>query len=399
MLSEKRILLGVTGGIAAYKAAELIRSFVKAGARVRVVMTESACRFITPMTLGTLSGGEVYTDTFQTTRDGEIPHIDLAYWADLVVVAPATANILGKIAGGMGDDLLSTTMLAVTAPVLLCPAMNSNMYANPAVQANIKKLSEMGYRVLDADSGDLACRTTGPGRLPDTADIVEAVETILAKKDLAGVRVLVTAGPTQEPLDPVRFITNHSSGKMGFALAQAARRRGADVTLVSGPVSLEAPPGVEVVPVQDARSMRDAVMSRLAGADVIIKAAAVSDYRPSETSLSKIKKSDETLTVTLERNPDILASVGEEKGNRILVGFAMETEDLVENAQRKLVSKNLDLIVANDLSEPGAGFRHDTNAVRILDRDGGVETLPLMDKKEVADRVLDRVAALLEKRA
>ncbi|OPL15189.1 MAG: phosphopantothenoylcysteine decarboxylase [delta proteobacterium MLS_D] len=398
MLSEKRILLGVTGGIAAYKSAELIRSFVKAGARMRVVMTESACRFITPMTLGTLSGGEVYTDTFTTTKDGEIPHIDLAYWADLVVVAPATANILGKIASGIGDDLLSTTMLAVTAPVLLCPAMNSNMYANPAVQANLQKLADRGYRILDADSGDLACRTTGPGRLPDTADIVEAVETILAKKDLAGVRVLVTAGPTQEPLDPVRFITNHSSGKMGFALAQAARRRGADVTLVSGPVSLDAPPGVEVVPVQDARSMRDVVMSRLAGSDVIIKAAAVSDYRPGETSLSKIKKSNETLTMTLERNPDILASVGEEKGNRILVGFAMETEDLVENAQRKLVSKNLDLIVANDLSEPGAGFRHDTNAVRILDREGGDETLPLMDKKEVADRVIDRVVALLEKR-
>ncbi|HET57689.1 MAG TPA: bifunctional phosphopantothenoylcysteine decarboxylase/phosphopantothenate--cysteine ligase CoaBC [Deltaproteobacteria bacterium] len=399
MLSEKRILLGVTGGIAAYKAAELIRSFVKAGARVRVVMTESACRFITPMTLGTLSGGEVYTDTFETTRDGEIPHIDLAYWADLVVVAPATANILGKIAGGMGDDLLSTTMLAVTAPVLLCPAMNSNMYANPAVQANIKKLADRGCRILDADSGDLACRTTGPGRLPSPEDILEVVETMFAKKDLAGVRVLVTAGPTQEPLDPVRFITNHSSGKMGFALAQAARRRGADVTLVSGPVSLDAPPGVELVPVQDARSMRDAVMNRLAGSDVIIKAAAVSDYRPSETSLSKIKKSDETLTVTLERNPDILASVGEEKGNRILVGFAMETEDLVENAQRKLSSKNLDLIVANDLGEPGAGFRHDTNVVRILDREGGDETLPLMEKKEVAERIIDRIVALLEKRA
>jgi len=391
MLKNRNIVLGVTGGIAAYKAAELTREFVKHEARVKLIMTENATRFITPLTLQTLSGNPVYTDMFCLDGDGTIPHISLAQEVDIIVVAPATANIIGKIASGIADDLLSTTITATKAPVLICPAMNSNMYDNPVVRANIEKLSSLGYLFVNAGYGELACKSHGPGRFPDPEDIAEAVEVVLAKKDLKGHRILVTAGPTRESFDPVRYISNHSSGKMGYALAVMARRRGADVTLISGPTSLSMPAGVTFIGVSSAEEMRGAVMERLEDSTVIIKAAAVADYRPSDVSDSKIKKKDTGLAIGLERTPDILSEVSGKKGDRILVGFAMETENLTENARQKLVDKDMDLIVANTLGRPGAGFQHDTNIVTIIDRSENIEELPLMDKKDVADRILDRV--------
>jgi len=394
MLEGRKILLGVTGGIAAYKSAELTREFIRSGAAVKVVMTSNATRFITPLTMQTLSGNPVYTDMFALTGDWEISHISLADYPDIIVIAPATANIIGKIAAGIADDLLSSVIMASRKPVLICPAMNSNMYENAAVQENMKKLISRGYMLMQAGAGDLACGTEGPGRLPEPSDILEEVESALTDKDLAGENVLVTAGPTHESLDPVRFITNHSSGKMGYAIAQMARRRGAKVTLVSGPTELSAPPGVERISVRSAVEMRDAVIKNMKNATVIIKAAAVADYRPASTSASKIKKKVGPLVMTLERNPDIISEVGRKKGKRVLIGFAMETENLVANAIDKLRSKNMDLIVGNDLQSPDAGFRADTNIVKIIDREGRVEALPLMDKKEVADRILDRVRDL-----
>lgn len=398
MLKGARILLGISGGIAAYKAAELVRMFVTAGAKVKVIMTANAEYFITPATLETLTGDRVYRDTFQPDGDRDIAHISLAQWADVTVIAPATANIVGKASAGIADDLLSTTLVTLKTPVLICPAMNTDMYTNPIFRDNLTRLSAVGFHVLEAASGELACKTEGLGRLPPLEEIVEAVETILTRKDLVGLSVLVTAGPTQEPFDPVRYITNHSTGRMGYALALMAKRRGARVTLVSGPVSIAAPKGVTCVPVTTAREMADAVLERLDDAQILIKAAAVADYRPARPSAGKIKKTGESLSIALERNPDIIAEAGRRKGDRIIVGFAMETDDLLENARKKLQAKNMDLIVANDLGEPGAGFRHDTNVVRILDRDGGVDVLPLMEKTVVADRILDRVAALLEGR-
>ncbi len=397
MLKGKKILLGVTGGIAAYKTAELTRDFIKGGADVKVVMTSNATKFISPLTLQTLSGNPVYTDMFSLTEDWEIGHISLADYPDIIVVAPATANIIGKVAAGIADDLLTSLIMATTKPILFCPAMNSNMYQNAAVKENMDKLASRGYLLMGAAEGELACGTEGPGRLPPLQDIVEEVESALTGKDLAGENVLVTAGPTQEALDPVRFISNHSSGKMGYALAVMARRRGAKVTLISGPTDLPAPCGVELIPVRSAVEMRDAVMKSMRKATVIIKAAAVADYRPASQSASKIKKKEGPLTLTLERNPDIIAEAGRTKGKRVLVGFAMETENLVENAKSKLKSKNMDLIVGNDLSSPDAGFRADTNIVKIIDRNGRVESLPLLDKREVADRILDRIKALRKK--
>ena len=397
MLKGKKILLGVTGGIAAYKTAELTRDFIKGGADVKVVMTSNATKFISPLTLQTLSGNPVNTDMFSLTEDWEIGHISLADYPDLIVVAPATANIIGKVAAGIADDLLTSLIMATTKPILFCPAMNSNMYQNAAVKENMDKLASRGYILMGAAEGELACGTEGPGRLPPLQDIVEEVESALTGKDLAGENVLVTAGPTQEALDPVRFISNHSSGKMGYALAVMARRRGAKVTLISGPTDLPAPCGVELIPVRSAVEMRDAVMKSMRKATVIIKAAAVADYRPASQSASKIKKKEGPLTLTLERNPDIIAEAGRIKGKRVLVGFAMETENLVENAKSKLKSKNMDLIVGNDLSSPDAGFRADTNIVKIIDRNGRVESLPLLDKREVADRILDRIKALRKK--
>ncbi len=399
MLEKKKIVLGVTGGIAAYKAAELTREFVKRGASVHVIMTRNATAFLTPLTLQTLSGNPVYTDTFTLTGEWEIGHVSLAGSADAVVVAPATANFIGKVAAGIADDLLTTMIMATKAPVLICPAMNVHMYANAIVQENIAKLKEKGYAFVDPGYGELACKTEGVGRLAELEDIAEEVESVLTVKDLAGERILVTAGPTREPLDPVRFITNFSSGKMGYAAAIVARRRGAAVTLISGPTSLPAPRGVRFIGVETAVEMRDAVVNEIKKSTVIIKAAAVADYRPQTFSGSKIKKKTGPLVLNLSRNPDIIAEVGKKKGKRILVGFAVETDHLVEYARKKMTEKNMDLIVANDITQTGAGFQAETNIVKILDRQGGAEDLPLMDKKKVADRILDRVKALRKKRS
>ncbi|MCD6487449.1 MAG: bifunctional phosphopantothenoylcysteine decarboxylase/phosphopantothenate--cysteine ligase CoaBC [Syntrophobacterales bacterium] len=391
MLKNKKVVLGITGGIAAYKAAELTREFVKREAVVKVIMTENATGFIAPLTLQTLSGNPVYSDMFSLTGDGEIPHISLAQSADIIVVAPATANIIGKIASGIADDLLSTTIIATKAPVLICPAMNSDMYDNLILRSNIDKLSSLGYFFINAGYGELACKSQGFGRLPDPGDIAEEVEAVLTEKDLKGHGILITAGPTRESFDPVRYISNHSSGKMGYALAVMARRRGADVTLISGPTSLPIPAGVRFVGVSSAEEMRNAVMERLEDSTVIIKAAAVADYRPSAASDFKIKKKDGELDVLLERTPDIISEISNRKENRILVGFAMETENLVKNAKNKMIARDMDLIVANELGRPGSGFQHDTNIVKIIDKSGNIEELPLMDKKDVADRILDRV--------
>jgi phosphopantothenoylcysteine decarboxylase/phosphopantothenate--cysteine ligase len=391
MMQGKRIILGVTGGIAAYKAAELVRELVRRGAIVRVVMTDHACEFVRPLTFETLSGNTVATDLFRLTGDHEIDHIALADFAELVVIAPATANIIGKLAAGIADDLLTTVMLATTVPVLMCPAMNAKMYASAVVRENMARLIARGYAVLEPGYGELACRTEGQGRLPEVPEIAEEIESLLSPKNLQGEHILVTAGPTQEPFDPVRYITNHSSGKMGYALAVIARRRGAAVTLISGPTELPAPRGVRFVQVQTALAMRDSVLDHLKEATVVIKAAAVADYRPTVCQTTKIKKSAERMTVRLERNPDIIAAIGKRKGNRIVVGFAMESDHLLENARAKLMDKRMDFIVANDLTTPGAGFRTDTNIIRILDREGGDETFPLMDKLDAAGVILDRV--------
>lgn len=398
MIKGKKILLAVTGGIAAYKSAELIRLFIKNDAQVKVLMTKNAQEFITPLTLQTLSSHPVYRETFSLIKDFDIAHIALAQEADILVIAPATANIIGKIAAGLADDLLTTVVMATKAPVLICPSMNTNMYENVIVRENIQKLTSRGYHMMEADSGELACKSEGVGRLPELSDIVEEVKSILTEKDLAGETVLVTAGPTQEPLDPVRFITNYSSGKMGYALASRARRRGASVILISGPTVLSVPRGVTYVPVSTAVEMRHAVMKNLKQSTIIIKSAAVADYRPSVCADAKIKKKDGPWTLYLERNPDIIAEIGKKKKERILIGFAMESEDLIKNAKAKMLAKNMDLIVANDVKQKDAGFQSDTNIVKILDRDGGIEELPLMDKIDVADRILDRAKMIIARR-
>jgi phosphopantothenoylcysteine decarboxylase/phosphopantothenate--cysteine ligase len=398
MLKGKRIVLGVTGGIAVYKAVELLRLYVKAGAKVSVVMTRSAQEFVTPLTFQTLSGRPVHTELFDLYQESEIGHISLADRADIFVVAPATANIIGKVAGGIADDLLSTTIMATRAPVLFVPAMNVNMWENPVYRGNQAKLEGLGYRFMEPVSGFLACGWEGKGKLPDPVHILAETERILSPQDLAGETVLVTAGPTREEIDPVRYISNYSSGKMGYAIARAAAWRGARVLLVSGPTCLAPPCGVEVHPVTSALQMRDETLRRAAEATVVIKAAAVADYRPAAPSGQKIKK-EETgeITLKLEKNPDILAELGKTKGGRILCGFAAETADLTANARKKLQEKNLDLIVANDVTQAGAGFDGDTNIVRLLFRDGTEEAFPQMTKDEVAHRLLDRIVGLLGK--
>ncbi len=391
MLAGSKIVLGITGGIAAYKAAGLTRLLVKQGAAVKVIMTAHAREFITPLTLQTLSGQPVYSDMFAPWQEDGLAHISLADYADILVIAPATANSIGKIAGGLADDLLTTTVMATKAPVLLCPAMNANMLAQASVQENMEKLAARGFYLLAPAYGELACKAAGAGRLPEIEDIVEEIETILTAKDLTGEKILVTAGPTREPLDPVRFITNYSSGKMGYALAIAAKRRGAEVTLVSGPSTLPMPRGVKCIGVSTAVEMRDAVLENYQQSTVVIKAAAVADYRPAVLAENKIKKRDDTLLLKLERNPDIIAELGKNKGKRILIGFAMESENLVENAASKMAKKNMDYIVANLVTKKGAGFQGDTNIVTIMGRDGVIEELPLLDKMQVADRILDKL--------
>lgn len=394
MLKGRQIVLGVTGGIAAYKAAELVRELVRSGAEVFVVMTRSAQAFITPLTFQALSGNKVTTELFSLTEESGIGHIALADRAELLVIAPATANVIGKIAGGIADDMLTTIVLATKAPALLAPAMNVHMWENPVCQENIQKLRGRGFHFIDPEAGDLACGYEGKGRLAEIPAIVEEIRSILSPKDLSGETFLVTAGPTEEPIDPVRFLSNRSSGKMGFAVARAARLRGARVTLVSGPSALPSPSGVKFIPVRTAAEMREAVLRSLPGVSVLVMAAAVSDYRPRGISPEKIKKSRADLTLPLELNPDILQEAGQRKEKQLLIGFAAETERLLVNARKKLAEKNLDLIVANDVSLPGAGFAVDTNIVKLIDRSGKIEELALMGKEDLADRLLDRVLLL-----
>jgi phosphopantothenoylcysteine decarboxylase / phosphopantothenate---cysteine ligase len=400
MLKGKKVVLGVTGGIAAYKAAEFVRLLVKEEANVHVVMTQNAQKFITPLTFQTLSGNPVVTDPFALLEDGEIGHIALADLAESVVILPATANIIGKIANGIADDFLSTMVMATKAPVLFVPSMNVNMWENKALQKNIQTLIGIGYHLMEPGEGELACHWYGKGRLPELNEVVEKMEDLLSPKDLKGEQILITGGPTQEPIDPVRFITNRSSGKMGVALAKMARRRGAEVILITGPVSLPLPRrDIKLVPVRSAEEMRKAVFAHLEESSVVIKAAAVSDYRPKVTSEKKVKKGDLEYPLTLERTKDILEELGKKKGNRILVGFAAETEDLMANAKKKLLEKNLDFIVVNDVTKPGAGFGLDTNQVNILYPSGQVKDLPLMTKEEVSQFIFDDVVRLLKQKS
>ncbi len=393
---EKNVTLGVTGGIAAYKSVELLRLLTKAGAHVRVIMTENARWFVGPGTFQALSGQPVCTSVF-AEGDAAIRHIEWAQATDLAVIAPATANCIGKLANGIADDALSTYMLAVTAPVVVCPAMNTNMYQHPAVQRNLALLREYGHILIEPDAGQLACGTVGPGRLPEPTFIMEKLAAVMAPKDLAGLTVLVTAGPTREAIDPVRFISNPSSGKMGFAVARAARQRGARVNLVSGPVALPDPVDVAVHRVASAREMYDCVLELLAETDVVIKTAAVSDYRPAAPQDHKIKKSADRLTLELEKTRDILRTIGERKGPRLVIGFAAETRDLKKNAVQKLRDKHLDLIVGNVIGEPGTGFAGDTNKVTFFYPDGATEAMALMAKEDLAHCLLDRVASLMKK--
>lgn len=399
MLKGKEIVLGVTGGIAAYKAAELVRLLVKEEANVYVVMTRNAQEFMTPLTFQTLSGNPVITDLFTLVEEQKIGHIALADLAELIIILPATANIIGKIANGIADDFLSTMVMASKAPVLFAPSMNVNMWENKALQKNIQTLVERGYHFIEPGEGELACRWYGKGRLAELNEVVERIEDLLSQKDLKGEKILITGGPTQEPIDPVRFITNRSSGKMGYALAKAARRRGAEVILVTGPTSLPLPRrDIEIVPVQTAEEMRRAVFAHVQGCSAVIKAAAVSDFRPKAMSLQKLKKASASPYLELEKTEDILGEIGKKKGDRILVGFAAETEDLVTNARKKLMEKNLDLIVVNDVTKPGVGFGLDTNQVKILYPSGEVKDLPLMSKEEVSQSILDDVVKLLRQR-
>ncbi len=390
------VVLGVTGGIAVYKACELLRLLQKRGIDVFVVMTQNACRFVAPLTFETLSGHPVAVDTFDRPQTWEVEHIALAKRADLFLIAPATANIMGKMACGIADDMLSTTVMATRAPVLVAPAMNTGMWENAAVQQNVKTLRARGVEIVAPVSGHLACGDSGAGKLEDVEVIAErACELLFAKKDMEGLRVMVTAGPSREALDPVRYISNRSSGKMGYAIAQAAQKRGAEVTLLSGPVAIEAPLGVKLVPFTTTQELLDRASELAREQDLLIQAAAPADYRAKEVAPQKIKKQGgEPMTFTLVENPDVAATLGKAKrSGQVFVGFAAETNDVLAHAKDKLARKNLDMIVANDVTRPGAGFDVDTNIVTLITKDGQ-EALPMMSKAEVAQRILDRALAL-----
>ena len=393
MLKDKNIVLGVTGGIAAYKACDLVSRLKKQGALVRVVLTANGAKFVPPLTFETLSSNPVVTDTFEPRKSLE--HISLAKWADAFVIAPASANCLAKLANGIADDLLSTTALAMTAPLLIAPAMNANMWRHPATQANFRLLLERGAKTVGPMSGHLACGDDDVGRMAEPEQIVEALDALLnPRRDFEDRHVLVTAGPTVERIDPVRYITNRSSGKMGYAIAEAARDRGADVVLVSGPVNLAAPEGVEVVKIESSAELCAAVLDRGDWADVVIQAAAPADYTPVNVSETKIKKTDAGMMLELKNTTDIAKTLGERKHpGQVLVAFAAETDRVLENAKGKLEKKNADLIVANDVTRPGAGFGVDTNAVTLITRQDE-NALPVMSKRDVADAILDKVAAL-----
>ena len=397
MLKGKTIVLGVCGGIAAYKAVELLRLYKKAGADLHVIMTAAAQKFVTPLTFQTLSGNPVHTELFDLFQEHEIGHISLADRADLLVVAPATANLIGKVANGIADDLLSTTIMATRAPVIFAPAMNTNMLENPIYCSNQARLETFGYRFIEPSTGDLACGWQGKGKLPDPEQLFSDSLTSLYPADLNNETFLITAGPTREEIDPVRYLSNYSSGKMGYAIARAAAERGARVVLISGPTALDPPRGVEILYVVSAQQMNGAVLERAHEATVVIKAAAVADYRPSIRAAGKVKKEgQETWSLELEKNPDILATLGQMGLKALLVGFAAETDDLIGNARKKLEKKNVDLIVANDVSRVDAGFEADTNAVRLLFRDGSEEELPLLPKSAVANILLDRIKTLCD---
>jgi phosphopantothenoylcysteine decarboxylase/phosphopantothenate--cysteine ligase len=400
MIKGKEIIVGVTGGIAAYKAAEFVRLLIKQGANVHVVMTKNAQQFINPITFQTLSGNPVVTELFSLLEEKKIGHVTLADLAHLIVIIPATANIIGKIANGIADDFLSTMVMASRAPVLFVPSMNVNMWENKILQGNIKKLIENGYEFIEPEQGELACHWYGKGRLPELEDVLEKIEDIFSPKDLRGERILITAGPTQEPIDPVRFITNRSSGKMGYALAKIARRRGAEVILISGPTSLPSPrKDITLIKVRTAEEMRNKVLEYIKNVSVIIKAAAVSDFKPKNISENKIKKISSTpFTLVLEQTHDILRELGSLKENRILVGFAAETQDFIQNAKIKLLEKNLDFIVVNDVTKPGAGFEVDTNLVKIIFPSGEIKDLPLLPKEEISQIILDEIVNLIKKR-
>jgi phosphopantothenoylcysteine decarboxylase/phosphopantothenate--cysteine ligase len=392
------VVLGVSGGIACYKAVELVRLMVQDGFAVRVIMTHGAREFVSPLTFQTLSGYPVATDTFNLTQESEIGHITLADSADIFVIAPATANVIGKIVAGIADDLLTTVLMATRAPVLIAPAMNIHMYGNPILQENIRKLRRVGYRLLEPAEGFLACGYEGKGRLPEPQTILDEVRRVLGKKDLADERFLITAGPNREPIDPVRYLSNRSSGKMGYALARAGLRRGASVALVSGPTSLEPPAGARLISVITAAEMRRAVLEEFPNCTAVIMAAAVSDYRPAESSSSKMKRGRASWELRLEPNPDILKELGAKKDGKLIVGFAAETDDLTANAKKKLREKNLDIVVANDVTQAGSGFDGDTNIATIVDRSGTSRALPLMTKDELADQILDHLLALKSRR-
>jgi phosphopantothenoylcysteine decarboxylase/phosphopantothenate--cysteine ligase len=399
LLRDKQIVLGISGCIAAYKAAELVRQLVKQGGQVHVIMTAGAQQFVAPLTFQTLSGNPVVTELFRLYDERHIGHISLAQRADIMVVAPATANIIGKAAAGIADDIVSTVLMATRAPVLFAPAMNEGMWASPVVQRNIRALQDTGYHFIDPGWGDLACGSQGTGRLADADDIMDEIITILSPKDFDGAAVLVTAGPTREPMDPVRFLSNPSSGKMGFAIARALKHRGARVTLVSGPAELKPPRGVEFVAVRTAQEMAAAVERHFDQAAIVIKSAAVADYRPKVVAANKIKKKDAVPQIEFEKTTDILAGLGSKKGNRILVGFAAETQDFLVNARDKLQRKNLDMIVVNDVGRQDIGFGADSNKVTLIMADGQMHELPVMHKDEVADALLDRIALLRKDRA
>lgn len=398
MLHGKTVLLGVTGGIAAYKAVEICSRLVKLGAEVHVLMTEAATRLVAPLTFQALSGNPVKVDLMGEQVHGHVDHVTLTHRADLLIIAPATANTIARLAGGHAGDWITVTALGVRCPVLLAPAMEAEMYANPLTQRNLRILADLGWAIMEPEEGRLASGLMGKGRLPEPAAIVERALELLGAGggDLAGRRVLVTAGTTREPFDPVRFIGNRSTGRMGYAIAAAAAARGAEVVLVSGPTSLEPPPGVRLVAVESCQQMLDACLAEFPAADITVAAAAPADYRPATVAPEKIKKAGDELTVTLVKNPDIIAELGlRKRPGQVTVAFAAETEHLLENARQKLVSKRADFVVANDVTAEGAGFGTETNRVVFVTPDGA-EELPLMTKRAVADRILDRAAALLE---
>ena len=393
MFSNKTIVLGVTGSIAAYKAAEIASRLTQAGAKVHVIMTQEAVQFISPVTFRAITGRPVVTEMFDLASEFSIEHVSLANSADVVIIAPTTANVIAKLAAGIADDMLCCTVLATSAPVLIAPAMETNMYTNPVTQGNLSKLKARGFVVVGPATGWLASGRQGLGRLADVEDIIRVIQRVLRKgEDLTNKHVVVTAGGTREPIDPVRYISNRSSGKMGFALAEAGRDRGADVTLITAPTSLPEPAGIRVIRVCTAEEMRQAVQNEAPRADVLIMSAAVADYRPIRTAKGKIKKGKAGLTLELERTSDILGSV---KGNLIKVGFAAESGELIKNAEKKLKQKRLDFIVANDITARDSGFGTDTNRVTIIDRKGKVDRLPLLTKRDVAERILDKVIVLL----